>query len=197
MLTEDELHIIDVLASRAATALEDRRLQRQVFQALDTLIPQVDELQRMRAAARYSGAEALASGNLASNPDAAAWVKNALGHFWGGPRLAESPLLSLRVVEDALRDNNGNAVKALRMVLRAAIDQIKPSGQRKYTGEWLLYNILEMKFLQGRKVRDVAVRLAVSEADLYRKQRVAIEEVVKAISQMEVGLATTVEGLES
>ncbi len=29
------------------------------------------------------------------------------------------------------------------------------------------------KFMEGRKVRDVAIRLAMSEADLYRKQRVA------------------------
>ena len=53
-----------------------------------------------------------------------------------------------------------------------------------------------MKFLQGLKVRDVAMRLAVSEADLYRKQRVAIEEVVKAIANMELRVAKTVQGLE-
>jgi hypothetical protein len=42
-----------------------------------------------------------------------------------------------------------------------------------------------MKFIEGRKVRDVATRLAMSEADLYRKQRVAIEEVARVISGME------------
>ncbi|MGD8849890.1 MAG: hypothetical protein PVF18_09215, partial [Anaerolineales bacterium] len=47
------------------------------------------------------------------------------------------------------------------------------------------YNILELKFLQGRKVRDVAVKLAMSEADLYRKQRVAIEAIAEAIADME------------
>ncbi len=49
----------------------------------------------------------------------------------------------------------------------------------------MLYNILELKFLEGRKVRDVAMRLAMSEADLYRKQRVAIEAVAQAIGSME------------
>jgi hypothetical protein len=34
-------------------------------------------------------------------------------------------------------------------------------------------------------VREVAKRLAMSEADLYRKQRVAIEAVAKAILAME------------
>ncbi len=90
------------------------------------------------------------------------------------------------MVEKALSEHDGNPVNALRAVLKNAIEQIKPEGQRKFTGEWLLYNILELKFLQGQKVRDVAMRLAVSEADLYRKQRVAVEEVLKRIAQMEV-----------
>jgi hypothetical protein len=42
-----------------------------------------------------------------------------------------------------------------------------------------------MKFMEGRKVREVALRLAMSEADLYRKQRVAIEAVAEAIVEME------------
>jgi hypothetical protein len=82
-------------------------------------------------------------------------------------------------------DNNGNAVNALRSVLSSAVERVRPSGERRFTGEWMLYNILEMKFLEGRKVRDVALRLAMSEADLYRKQRVAIEAVAVAITQME------------
>ena len=53
------------------------------------------------------------------------------------------------------------------------------------TAEWILYNILELKFIQGQKVRDVARRLAMSESDLYRKQRVAIENVATTISRME------------
>lgn len=39
--------------------------------------------------------------------------------------------------------------------------------------------------MEGRKVREVALRLAMSEADLYRKQRVAIEAVANAIIRME------------
>lgn len=42
-----------------------------------------------------------------------------------------------------------------------------------------------MKFIEGRKVREVAGRLAMSEADLYRKQRVAVEAVARAILEME------------
>ena len=46
-------------------------------------------------------------------------------------------------------------------------------------------DILEMKFMEGRKVRDIALRLALSEADLYRKQKVAIESVARIILEME------------
>ena len=52
--------------------------------------------------------------------------------------------------------------------------------------EWLIYNILDLKFVQGMRVRDVAQRLAMSEADLYRKQRLAIEEVARTLKEMEV-----------
>jgi len=35
--------------------------------------------------------------------------------------------------------------------------------------------------MEGKKVREVAIRLSMSEADLYRKQRVAIEAVAKRL----------------
>ena len=40
-------------------------------------------------------------------------------------------------------------------------------------------------FLRANVGLDIAMRLAMSEADLYRKQRVAIEAVAKAIMEME------------
>jgi len=76
------------------------------------------------------------------------------------------------------------------------IEQQKPDGQRSLTtGEWILYNILDLKFVQGRRVRDVARRLAMSESDLYRKQRVAIENVARSIASME--RAATLDGSEA
>lgn len=185
-LNAEELDLLGRLGERAAAALDDRRLQQRVFAGLDALMPQIDAIQRLRAAARYSSASALTSGEgLPADVDLAQVVKDALSHYWGGPKLTASPLLRLRVVEAALLAHDGNAVNALRAVLLRALESIRPEGQRKFTGEWLLYNILEMKFLQGRRVRGVALRLAVSEADLYRKQRVALEEVARAITVME------------
>ncbi len=186
-LTEEEVGSLQLLVNRATVALSDRVLQRQVFNVVDQLVPHVEEIQRIRAAARYGGTDALTDSleGVHSEADLAALVKDALGHYWGGPRLTRSPLMGLRVVREALDEHGGSPVNALRAVLQRGIERVKPPGDRRFTAEWMLYNILEMKFVEGRKVRDVAMRLAMSEADLYRKQRVAIEEVARAIADME------------
>jgi GAF domain-containing protein len=184
-LSADEAAIVSLLAGRIGAALEDRRLQQDVFQALDRLLPEIDALQRLRASAAYLARERLTGAEAFNAADLPQIIKDALRDYWGGPRLTNSPLLRLRVVERALAEHDGNAVNALRAVLREAVERIRPEGQRKFTAEWLLYNILELKFLQGQKVRDVATRLAVSEADLYRKQRVALEELAQSIVAME------------
>lgn len=184
---EDEALSIQSLAAQATMALSDRQLQREVFDVVDRLVPQIEEIQRMRAAARYIGAEAFTEPleALSSDADIVQLVRAALSHYWGGPRLTESPLLQLRVVRRTLDEHDGNPVNALRAILRRGIERVRPEGDRRFTAEWMLYNILEMKFLEGRKVRDVALRLAMSEADLYRKQRVAIEAVARVITDME------------
>jgi hypothetical protein len=109
-----------------------------------------------------------------------------LSHYWGGPKLSESPLLNLRIVGETAREQGGNPTQALRVVLNEAIEGLRPAGERKMTAtEWVLYNILELKFIRGLRVRDVAGRLAMSESDLYRKQRVAIAEVARELVDLE------------
>ncbi|HSF81371.1 MAG TPA: histidine kinase N-terminal 7TM domain-containing protein [Anaerolineales bacterium] len=189
-LEEEQLEALSLLASRAAQALEDRRLQRQVFSSLEALTPEVELIQNLRAAARFESGVALSQA-LTGSPDSieqgnlTTFVKEALTHYWGGPKLTESPLIKLRVVQQALNEHDGNPTNALRAILRQAIERLKPEGERRFTAEWILYNILELKFMEGRKVREVAMRLAMSEADLYRKQRVAIEAIANTIIEME------------
>jgi hypothetical protein len=123
---------------------------------------------------------------IIADPEFNGMVWAALSHYWGGPKLTESPLLHLQVVQDATHEHDDNPIKALRYVLSRAVEQQRPEGERSMTtAEWILYNILELKFIQGQKVRAVARRLAMSESDLYRKQRVAIENVAHTISTME------------
>jgi len=185
-LDGDQTEALQLLASRAALALGDRRLQQQIFSSIQILNPQIDMIQRLRAAAQYDQSGVLTTPDAPLEADKLSrWVKDALTHYWGGPKLTESPLMRLTVVQQALQEHQDTPSNALRAILRQAIDQIRPEGERRFTGEWILYNILDMKFMEGHKVREIAMRLAMSEADLYRKQRVAVEAVAAAIVDME------------
>jgi uncharacterized membrane protein len=189
VLEPDQRQALWLLADRAALALEDRQLQQRVFRSLEEIEPQVEMIQRIRALGRYDSATALAE-DFTPDSDMAEWVREALNHYWGGPKLTESPLMNLRVVhETAKEEYDGNMSNALRAILKKAVEQVRPEGERRFTTEWILYNILDLKFIEGRKVREVANRLAMSEADLYRKQRVAVESVARAILEMESNLA--------
>lgn len=201
--TEKEADVFQRLSEQAAAALEDRILQREVFGLVEGLLPQITKFQERKQAARFGSLPAFTqqpdTSELLSDPDFSNMVRDALTHYWGGPKLTQSPLLSLEVVRRSTDEYEGNPTKALRAILDRAIDLQKPDGERKMTtAEWILYNILELKFVQGLRVRDVARRLAMSESDLYRKQRVAIENVAQAIALMEKtavsddGLADTV-----
>lgn len=186
----DQKDALAILAGRAALALEDRLTQNQVFSSLEALTPQVEFIQRLRASARYNGGVSLTQEDTNWLDDAEQsvfmkWVKDALTHYWGGPKLTQSPLMKLEIVRRAMDEHEGNPTNALRSILREAIGQVRPEGERRFTGEWILYNIVDLKFMEGRSVREVALRLAMSEADLYRKQRVAIEAVANVIMEME------------
>jgi hypothetical protein len=187
-LTDHERELFDALASQAELAIEDRQLQLTVFEVLEQIGSEVELLQRAQTKPRVIGttAQERVEEELVLSPDFHRAVKEALDHYWGGPKLTHSPLLELNVVRSYLPEYDQNPTRALRAVLLRAIEQLKPEGTRSLTApEWVLYNILELKLIQGHKVRDIAQKLAMSESDLYRKQRVAIQEVAKAVQQME------------
>jgi DNA-directed RNA polymerase specialized sigma subunit len=92
-----------------------------------------------------------------------------------------------RLVRQALDENEGVPARALRAVLSAAIERLRPEGERSMTAnEWVVYNILESKFIQGRPIREIAARMAMSESDFYRKQRAAIEQLANTLVAMEL-----------
>ncbi|MBN1248885.1 MAG: hypothetical protein JXC32_14585 [Anaerolineae bacterium] len=184
-LSPEQADHLDELLRQASAALADRQLQQVVFAAFTPLLPELRDIQMRGGMLRYD-AESVVGFSLVQSPELPQWVHDALSHYWGGPRLTENPLLELEVVRQAAREYDGNVVKGLRTVLTNAIERLRPDGERKLTApEWLLYNILEMKFLRGQKVRQVAMRLAVSESDLYRKQRIAIENLADILAEME------------
>ncbi len=187
-LGDDERKQLDVLMRQAAIALDDRRLQEEVFAAVEQILPEIDVIQRQRGAQRYLGSppQPPLEAALGTDPEFVTHVKDALSHMWGGPKLTTSPLLRMAVVDRVLLNHNGNAPKALRAVLVDAIELLRPDGPRSLTAaEWMLYNILELRFLRGERVRDIARKMAMSESDLYRKQRVAVGAVAQVLAQME------------
>lgn len=185
-LTPEEKRGVDNLLTQAAAALEDRQLQQGIFSALERIMPEIEDIQRRRGMIHYVGDEAISDFNLVESGEFREWVRDALKHYWGGPKLTTSPLMALQVVERATREQDGNAMRGLRSVLREAIERLRPEGEREMTAPaWLLFNILDLKFLQGHKVREVAKRLAMSESNLYRKQRVAIKAAAQMLAEME------------
>jgi len=185
-LNPEDKEYLHRLIYRATIALRDREMLGQVFDALERMNPQEELIQQLRAAGRFDKQGVLLDVERLERREMTQWVKGALTHYWGGPKLTESPLMNLEIVKQAMVEHEGSAANALRSVLKTAIDQLKPEGERKYTGEWILYNILDMKFLEGKKVREIALKLSVSEADLYRKQRVAIEAIADKLVQIEM-----------
>lgn len=187
-LNEHEQELVDALASQAELALKDRALQINVFDALEQIGSEVEALQRVQAKQRVVGGTVRerVEEELVASPDFNRAVQDALAHYWGGPKLSHSPLLQLNIVQQSLDDYDRNPTRALRAVLADAIEGLRPDGARSLTApEWVLYNILELKVIQGMKIRQVAEKLAMSESDLYRKQRIAIQEVAKVVQQME------------
>lgn len=193
LLTLDEQHVVGTLRERITRALADRKLQQSVLVSLRYLIPDIDQMQQLRRVVPYAAPDserepvaAMLDPSPIHSPEFEAWVKEALSHYWGGPKLTRSPLIRLRLVNDTMHQADDDPTRALRLVLGQAIERLRPEGKQNFTApEWLLYNILEMRFIQGRKVREIADRLAMSESDLYRKQRVAIGQLARVLTEME------------
>ncbi|NOG48260.1 MAG: hypothetical protein HND48_01525 [Chloroflexi bacterium] len=100
--------------------------------------------------------------------------------------MTKSRLLDLAVVRRALEFNVNEPVRALRSVLDRAIEPQRPPGERDWRSQdWLIYNILDLRYIKKQRVREVANRLYMSDANLYRKQNLAIEAVADSLLRME------------
>ncbi|MFO7918517.1 MAG: histidine kinase N-terminal 7TM domain-containing protein [Anaerolineae bacterium] len=178
------------LVQRAELALEDMHLQQRIFAVLQGMRSELDQLQEWRSSPLYVGEDTLQyfEMNPIHSNSFTEIVKDALGDLWGGPKLSQSPLLRMQLVRERLSDHDGVPAKAVRAVLKEAIEKLRPEGKRSMTAtEWTIYNILDLKFIQGKRIRDIAQQLAMSESDFYRKQRVAIAQVADILVRMEHG----------
>jgi hypothetical protein len=187
-LTADEEQMLHTFVRRAEQTLDDLRVQEQIFAALEGLLPQINLTRENTAAVEYKPGRTPVPAQvpLVDYEQFKKQVKAALTHYWGGPGLSESRLLELAIVREALPENDHNPSRALRAVLLTAIENQRPEGERKMgSPEWTVYNILEQRFIKRAKVREVAPRLALSEAEVYRKQNVAIKGIADTLIRME------------
>ena len=73
--------------------------------SLEELNPKVELLQRLRASIRFDQSEVLRDLNeFEPSQDFNQWVKDAFSHYWGGPKLTDSPLLDLHVIRETLAE---------------------------------------------------------------------------------------------
>lgn len=187
-LTAEARRLIGVLAHQMELALATVQMQQRLFDTLRGMGPEMQSLQVLNTRLEQATPASLETldSEVALLPEFPQLVKDALTHYWGGPKLSESPLLGLRTVRRTIGEQGGSPTRALQAVLRQAIENLRPDEQLDPSAqEWLLYNILELRFLQGKRTRDIAERLAMSESDFYRKQRIAVDEVVRQLALME------------
>ncbi|MBE2272412.1 MAG: hypothetical protein IAE80_29520 [Anaerolinea sp.] len=194
-LTPDDEKMLKSFSRRTAGALDDMRLQADVYAALEGLLPQIHLTRSAAAELEYrpGRGETPPGSAQVSDIDKEQFreqVRAALRHFWGGPGLSSSALLELRIVREALPTNDNNPVRALRAVLQEAIERQKPAGSldgvsKNTSPEWMIYNIVQMRFVEKMKVREAAYKLAMSEPDFYRKQLVAVHAVADTLLDME------------
>lgn len=185
-IEDEKLKALNQLLSRATLALNDRKEQERLFTSLEMLTPQVSVIQDLLANSRIEQGRLLNGGRRLQPRTMERWVKDALSQIWGGPKLLQNPILRLNAIQLKINLSGETPLNAVRELLREAASYLKPEGERQYTNEWVLYNLVDLKFFEGWKVRDIARKLAISEADLYRKQRVAISEMTRRIIELEL-----------
>lgn len=173
---------------RVEKSLDDMRLQSEMYHLLEGLLPQFQMTRSRAVQVEYRQSQTSSAGinPLPGRNELFEQVRAALRHYWGGSGITQSNLIKLQIVQSRMTSNQDTPVNALRKLLEDSIATLKPAGERRMASpEWTLYNILQLRFLEKKKVRDVARRLSMSEADLYRKQRIAILAVTDLILQQE------------
>lgn len=179
--------MLHVYIQRVERTLDDLILQEEVFGALEGLLPQISTTRARAEEMEYQPRRDQDLDEDSEEPSDEVYeqVRAALRHYWGGPGISRSRLLDWSIVQTRLTHHD-TPLQALRATLQEAIERQRPEGERSLTApEWTIYNILTMRFIDGKKVRDVARRLSMSEPDLYRKQRLAIEAVAHSLLELE------------
>lgn len=189
----EEISMLAHARRRAARTLDDLMLQGEVVAALEGLLPQflssratIAEIEYQTGRTAYDPRTDSSSLSLPDRDQIIEQVAAAMRHYYGGPGLTKSRLLELAAVQRALEENDNEPTRAMRALLDKAIELQRPSGERDFRSQdWLIYNVIDLRYIKKQRVREVANRLYMSDANLYRKQNLAIEAIADTILRLE------------
>src|SRR5690606_5181835 len=101
--------LIRALAHQMELALATVQMQQRLFNTLRRMGPEMRSLQELNSLLEQATPTSLESldAEVALLPEFPQFVKDALAHYWGGPKLSDSPLLGLRTVRRLIDDQGG------------------------------------------------------------------------------------------
>lgn len=186
-LDEGKRKALQKLVQRASFALHEREEQERLLVSLEMLTPQTSAIQNLLAKSRFDQQMMIEENELMAIEDMSKSVKDALTQIWGGPKVLRNPIVRMGIVQRKIQEKDESPVNAMRETLKEALMRLRPEGERQYTNEWILYNIIDLKYFEGWKVKEITRKLALSDADFYRKQRDALNALARQIIELERG----------
>jgi CheY-like chemotaxis protein len=110
------------------------------------------------------------------------WTHEALKHFFDQPFLE-------RHCRAAILHNRFADGRALQEALSAAVKQLRPPVQiPARSPAWRIYNVLNLRYVQGLTQPEAAIQLNIGSRQLRREQQKAIEAIT-ALLMEQIGLA--------
>jgi len=106
-----------------------------------------------------------------NNQQFLALLRSALHHFYEPDELRRSPLAALFGIADRV-----DAAAALQEILQDAITAIRPKDDESpQSNAWVIHDILFFRYVRGYTREAVASQLGISDRQLSREQRTALE----------------------
>lgn len=99
------------------------------------------------------------------------WLRHALDNLYDTHAIQRSPLADLFGQEQMTRLLKG---QNLRKVLLQCIQSLGETKLPNSSPDWLAYRILEMRYLDGQPVDEIAIELSISKSQFFRDQARAV-----------------------
>src|SRR5437763_99631 len=121
--------------------------------------------------------------NAMTDEEFARRARQALANLYDPAALQANPLVALALPEGG-RAGGASAAAVIRDLLLAAVESLNP-GPRVDPGSrpWLLYRILQLRFVEARDPTSVQAELAMSKSQYYREHEAALGAITAVLRQ--------------